>query len=393
MLTVVGGTYLETCQEPNWRELFGSGLRAALALSGNIPNVRFHSCIGSDFIRTAEAICASYDVAATFQVIPQTVEFNYHHPLAQPVVYPDVFSLSKVALPEINADIILLYGMAEATVQVTADYVVYDPQNRAPFRNAGATARHLALVLNQTEALLLANMTPGTDLSEAGKSLLVSEGAEVVVIKNGAHGAWVIEPSGVQRIPLFKTPAVWSIGSGDVFSAIFAWKWAIEKLPAAESALWASRFTAHYCQRKGMPLPLPATPSTFEEASIQDAVRKVYLAGPFFTLAERWLINELRDKLLDFGNVVFSPLHDVGFGPAATVVAADLAGLNEADVVVAVATGLDPGTIFEVGYARALNKRVVVLAENVPESNLTMLIGSACEMTADFASAVYKASW
>ena len=32
MIHVAGGTYLEFCREPHWYELFGSGLRASLAL-------------------------------------------------------------------------------------------------------------------------------------------------------------------------------------------------------------------------------------------------------------------------------------------------------------------------------------------------------------------------
>ena len=110
-------------------------------------------------------------------------------------------------------------------------------------------------------------------------------------------------------------------------------------------------------------------------------------------MAERWLINELRDKLLEFGNRVFSPFHEVGNGLPHEVVAPDIAGIREADVVLAVATGLDAGTIFEVGFARALGKRVVVFAENTTEHDLTMLIGTDCEITDDFATAIYSTSW
>ncbi len=393
MLTIVGGTYLEVCQEPYWNQLYGSGLRAAVALSGNVPSIDFLSCIGEDFIQAAEGTCAAFGIVASFTPIPRTVSFRYHHPLAQPFVYPDVFNLAKVTMPDVEAETILLYGLAEAQVQVKGNYVVYDPQNRVPFRNSGATADHLALVLNRTESLLLSGLSTDTNLVEVGQALLKSEGAEVVVIKNGAHGAWVIESTDSHWIPLFKTPSVWSVGSGDIFSAVFAWKWAIEKLPATEAAHWASRFTAHYCQRKEFSFPLPAAPALFEAANRTEKGRKVYLAGPFFTMAERWLTNELRDKLLEFGNAVFSPLHDVGHGPPNQVVGPDLEGIRNAEVMIAVATGLDAGTLFEIGYAKALGKRVIVLAENTAEADLTMLIGTGCEITADFTTAVYQASW
>src|SRR3546814_19719315 len=74
---------------------------------------------------------------------------------------------------------------------------------------------------------------------------------------------------------------------------------------------------------------------------------KVYLAAPFFDLAQRWLFEEARSNLLDMGAQVFSPVHEVGPGPASIVAPEDIAGLEAADVVFAVLNGVDPGTIFE----------------------------------------------
>lgn len=392
MLTIVGGTYLELCQEPHWAELYGSGFRAAAALAGNVPNIQFHSCVGKDFAAVAASNATAYGFTADFRQIPKTVEFSYHHPLAPPFIHPvSVLSQPKTQLPTVTADTILVYGQIEASIPVAGNYVIYDPQNHIPWRNTNSTAKHLALVLNRNEALLLSGLKDEEDLTKVGASLLTSEKAEVVIIKNGSQGAWVIEHSGAQLVPVFKTSSVWSIGSGDIFSAVFAWKWAVEKLPVPAAARLASQYTAHFCQSKV--LPLPAQPASLEALQPKPASQLVYLAGPFFTMAERWLINELRDKLLEFGNRVFSPLHDVGTGTPHQVVGPDIAGIRQADVVLAVATGLDAGTIFEIGFARALEKRVVVLAENTTEHDLTMLIGTDCEITNDFTTAVYRTSW
>lgn len=392
MLTIVGGTYLELCQEPAWAELYGSGLRAAAALAGNVPSISFHSCVGKDFIATAEFNATAYGFTADFKQIRETVRFSYHHPLAQPFIHPaSILDQPKIQLPTITADTILVYGQVEASVPVVGGYVVYDPQNHVPWRDTHSTAEHLALVLNRNEALLLSGLEDENDLIKVGTTLLANEKAEVVIIKNGSQGAWVVEQSGTQLVPVFKTSSVWSIGSGDIFSAVFAWKWAVEKLPAPTAARLASQYTAHFCQYKV--LPLPAQPSALEALQPKPVGQLVYLAGPFFTMAERWLINELRNKLLEFGNRVFSPLHDVGEGPPHQVVAPDIAGIREADVILAVATGLDTGTIFEIGFARALEKRVVVFAENTTEHDLTMLIGTDCEITNDFTTAVYRTSW
>jgi nucleoside 2-deoxyribosyltransferase len=75
------------------------------------------------------------------------------------------------------------------------------------------------------------------------------------------------------------------------------------------------------------------------------------------------------------------------------VVAPDLDGIARAEVVLAVVSGLDAGTLFEIGYAKALGKRVVIYSENVSENDLTMMIGSNCEIIEDFSTVVYQTSW
>lgn len=53
----------------------------------------------------------------------------------------------------------------------------------------------------------------------------------------------------------------------------------------------------------------------------------------------------------------------------------------------------DVGTIFEIGYAIAKDKKVVVYAPNSKTRDLTMMIGSHCEIEEDFTTAIYKACW
>jgi nucleoside 2-deoxyribosyltransferase len=125
----------------------------------------------------------------------------------------------------------------------------------------------------------------------------------------------------------------------------------------------------------------------------------VYIAAPFFTIAERWMVRETRNALHDCGATVFSPLHDVDVKNNRSkltdreIASLDLKGLEDSDVIFAVANGIDPGTLFEVGYGIAKGKRVIVLVENINPNDLTMLSGTGCEIVSDFATAVYKASW
>ncbi|MDO7849941.1 PfkB family carbohydrate kinase [Hymenobacter sp. M29] len=391
-LTIVGGTYLELCIEPESQELYGSGMRAAAALSRNVTQLKFISCVGQDYVEVANSVANAFGFQASFEVIDSTVSFTYYHPLSTPVIYPEsALAEEKFLMQPIKAEALLVYGQIEAKVFVEGNYVVYDPQNHVPWRETGSKANHLALVLNSNEAYLLSGLSKSADLESVGKFLLEKENAEVVIIKNGSKGALSFDKREVCSIPLFKTDKVWPIGSGDIFSAAFAWQWMVEKKSAGEAARIASLCTAYYCQSRLLPLPLELPVLQALPAKADGQI--VYLAGPFFTIAERWLINELRDKLTEFGNRVFSPMHDVGPGTPHDVVKPDLDGITQSSVVLAVASGLDAGTLFEIGYARALGKRVVVYAENTTEHDLTMMIGSDCEIVEDFSTAIYQTSW
>lgn len=91
---------------------------------------------------------------------------------------------------------------------------------------------------------------------------------------------------------------------------------------------------------------------------------------------------------------VFSPLHEVGTGgSAAEIASADLDGLQQCGAVLALLDGIDPGTVFEVGYARATGKNVVGLAEHLPDYQRTMFEGTHCRLTSDFTTALYMTAW
>lgn len=143
-----------------------------------------------------------------------------------------------------------------------------------------------------------------------------------------------------------------------------------------------------------MALPVPS-PNTLKRESVP--VKAVgghaYLAGPFFTMSQRWLVEEVRRGLRDVGLNVFSPLHDVGRGPASEVAPADLEKLEESDVVFAIMDGLDSGTVFEVGYARALKKPVYALAQETSIEDLKMIEGSGCHVHTDLVTALHHLAW
>lgn len=90
---------------------------------------------------------------------------------------------------------------------------------------------------------------------------------------------------------------------------------------------------------------------------------------------------------------MFSPYHDVGHGSAEDVVPLDLEGINDADLIFAVGDGMDPGTVYEIGYARAKGKPVVVYCENESDENKKMMGGSDCLLCDDYVSSIYQTLW
>ena len=61
--------------------------------------------------------------------------------------------------------------------------------------------------------------------------------------------------------------------------------------------------------------------------------------------------------------------------------------------MLAILDGLDSGTLFEVGYARAKGIPVVAVAEDVPPRMLTMIEGSGCDVVQDLTTAIYRTCW
>lgn len=395
MLTIVGGTYIENCMEPEYSELFGSGLRAATALSGKGFPITYRTCICDSLREELNLKSKTFSFNTQTTLINSPISFSYYHPLSPPFLSVGNNNIDlPVSMDFFEVDNVLYYGLVEANAKFKSKFVVYDPQNHRPFSSTGSTTENLALVLNRKEAKMISGADESTALLEMGKQILLSEDAKVVIIKNGAKGALVIEATQHHLIPVFQTTKVWPIGSGDIFSAVFAWKWMIEKKSARESALLASKFTAKFCQTQQIPLSDELLPD--KELVVENQVKKIYLAGPFFTMEQRWLINEARSILLEFGNDVFSPFHDVGIGhfeDSRKIALLDLEALKRSDVVFAIGSGLDAGTLYEIGFARSLNKRVVIFVENVKNEDLTMLAGTDCEIVHDFSTAIYKVSW
>jgi len=392
-ITIVGGVYHERCIWPDWDQVFGSGGRAAAALSGLVDKLTLRTYARDD---TAERFKAYAVGAYRFEFEPtradQTVSFEYVHSLSIPTIRPAPPLIRQNEPISVSDDVVLRFGFMEGSGRVDAKCCVYDPQSAfapRPFAENGSRADRLAIVANRGEVLALGRRP---DLIESARALL-ADGAEVVVVKSGAAGAYVVDSTNATSVPAYQTEQVWTLGSGDVFAAMFAAAWGVRNAKPVEAAKVASRAVAEYAN--SMALPCPSLPdlekSLLPEAQAFDG--EAYLAGPFFTISQRWLIDEARRCLSELGMKVFSPVHDIGHGPAETIAPADLAALDKCDVVFAILDGIDSGTVFEIGHARARGKPVYVLAQTVSEEDLKMVVGSGCQVFDDFVTAIHHTAW
>jgi nucleoside 2-deoxyribosyltransferase len=373
--------------------VYGSGGRAAAALSAAISDLRLLTYRAASLADAEASLRAAYGIEIEGPSIPQEIAFDYFHSLAVPRITPRPDAISQHDPLIVEDDVVLRFGMLEGTARVNARIAVYDPQSAfdpRPFEENGSKADRLALILNRLETRRLSGED---DPRKALDILLDRREAEVVVLKMGGHGAVVATGEERFAVPAYRSDTVFKIGSGDVFSAAFTQFWAVEGRSPAEAAHLASRATSRYVDTRSLPIASATEIEATEAVALRPGNGCIYIAAPFFNLAERWIVEEVRTQLLTMGVPVFSPLHDVGEGPGELVAPLDLEGLDECQAVLAILNGSDAGTVFEVGYAIARGIPVVALAQNMRPEDLKMPTGSGCRVVDDIVSAIYHAIW
>lgn len=386
-MIVVGGSYSEGCMRPDDRRLRGSGLRAAIALRRVVPDVVLQTSVSDSEALEFDAVTGAFGIKA--HVVPRDspVTFNYFTPLSPPAIDGmDARLLGPISAAD---DVVLRFGMLERDQQVdlSCTTLVLDPQGETRALPSGQPRpRRLAIVANEREIRRLGG---SVDTTRAAGLLLETTNSQAIVVKSGARGARVLTSKGEVLVGPRPTQRVHPIGSGDVFSAAFAWAFGIKGADAVEAARLASAYTSQVVSS----VDEPALADEFAPALGEfSEAPTVYLASPFFGLGQEWLVDLVRHALVDLGAVPFSPLHDVGRG-GPEVAQKDLDGIDRSAAVLALVDGLDVGTIFEIGYAVRCGKPVVAYLDPQRSEDLTMLVGSGVEITDDLSTAVYRSVW
>lgn len=393
MTTVAGGLYVERCIEPRWDDAYGSGGRAAAALSAAVPGIKLMTYRSAELADAEASLKSAYGIEIQGPASPQEIAFDYFHSLATPRITPRPDAIAKQDSFYVDDDVVLRFGMLEGGARVRARTAVYDPQSAfdpRPFTENGSVAERVALILNRLEARRFS----GEDDPERGVGVLLERGeADVIVLKMGGHGALVSTKEGRWTVPAYRSESVFKIGSGDVFSAAFTQFWAIEGRSPAEAADLASRATSQYVNTRSLPIATADELLAINAEAVTPGNGRIYIAAPFFNLAERWIVEEVRNQLTMMHVPVFSPLHDVGEGPGEIVAPLDLKGLDDCQAVLAILNGVDAGTVFEVGYAIARGIPVVALAQNMRPEDVKMPAGTGCRIVGDLVSAIYHSVW
>lgn len=394
-MIILGGAYNEINEFAGSDVIYGSGVRAIdtiLELDKDI-DIDFYTCCRT-FARILKVRYASNSNLQWHITDSKDVLFYYIHPFNLSCISPrpDYFVQDRKVL-NVEGDDVLVFGMLEADFRIKANRAVYDPQTSVRpvlFSTTGSQVENLVYILNVHEAKVLTGME---EIDAQAKYLFETENCRCVVIKNGAKGAYVYDNSvdSKYNIPVYRTPKVSCIGTGDVFSASFSYFW-FKGHSVEEAASLSSKLVACYAASGTTKNLLMELKNFSYPELIPQRKGQVYLAGPFFSFSERWLICEFYKALSQENVSLFSPLHNVGIGGAETV-EPDIIGLEDSNVMLAIADGLDPGTMFEVGYAIKKGIPVVVFNSCEHSNDLQMMSGTGCEIVSDFATAVYKTIW
>jgi len=117
---------------------------------------------------------------------------------------------------------------------------------------------------------------------------------------------------------------------------------------------------------------------------------KVYLAGPFFTQEQAIVIRRIEAILADLKIECFSPSRDQpqfrhDAAPeekcrlSREIYAGNLQAIRNGDLMLACIDDFDPGTIWEMGYARGLFAAYRIIAFTTQHHGLNLMLAESCD--------------
>lgn len=394
MINVIGGIYREIDYDDISVEIYGSGFRGVKFLLENKCNIRFHTAGNQDIMFYLRENQKVYDnFSFNCYEYNEIITFKYSFSLDQPTIFPNLLNIAKVNPINVISENIIAFGMLEAEYLITGSKIVYDPQTSIKpnkFSEIG-TADELVYILNRDEAVSIASTTR---IDEIKNYFFNKENVKAFIIKDGPFGAILYLKESEVRIPSYITNNVQKIGSGDIFTSSFGYYWMEKCLSIEESAIYASKSTAIYCDKKVYVDTTSLNDFEYEEYEVRDLTEKqVYLASPFFTISELILVDKIRSAFMSFGIKVFSPFHDIGLGDDITIAKKDFEGIEQSDIIFCVLDYFDSGTLIESGYALAKEKKIIGYHRTCDENKLLMLQPAKINYFNHLTTAIYHTIW
>jgi sugar/nucleoside kinase (ribokinase family)/nucleoside 2-deoxyribosyltransferase len=394
-LVVIGGIFREQTPGADGvsdRRIGGSGYVAALTASALGAKVALVSFVGEDDSRAALAALQRADVdTSAVQVLPGASGIFAFEDIAdrqapRPSYRPsESFPDREPASDLPKAAVVLAFGFPDFDcLEWIRDALepggtfLWDRQgwlsrNIEPLALEELPARQRIYLANLQEMLEATNRSSYKDgLSEP------AAGFDVTVIKCGRWGTIVVDGTTlVSLVPAFLAETRSVIGSGDTFAGAFAAQ-LVEGGDLPDAAYIGAAAASLVIERQSNvpPRGLSAAVAAVRNSRARRFVnpvtlekRRIYLAGPWFSVAESMLVSELESALSNLGVAVISPRRDIGeLGPRSTTAEVldigqrDFEAIDTCDLLVALLDGDDPGTLIEVGYAAHAKTPIVALA-------------------------------
>lgn len=394
MIIVIGGTYREIEYDDISLEIFGSGFRSSKFLLENNCEVKFYTSGNSDvlnFLKENKKVYKNFSFQC--QDYHEFITFKYCFSLDQPSIFPNLLNITKTEELSVQAQNIVAFGMLETEFKLDGNKIIYDPQTSIKpikFSQIG-TANELIYIVNKKEAEALAS---SKQIDEIKDFFFITEGTKAFIIKNGPFGATLYTEDGEINVPAYITKNVHKIGSGDIFTSSFAYYWMEKGMSISDAVLFASKSTASFCDKKVYIDSSKPGFSDYKVFKYKDiSSKQVYLASPFFSIADLILIDKVRSAFLDFGVNVFSPFHDIGIGNEIAIARKDLDGINNSEIIFLILDNLDSGTLVEAGYSFAKEKKMIGYQRTCNDSDILMLKPSEMKIFNHITTAIYHTIW
>lgn len=387
-MIVVGGTYLEECDWPEWQRIMGSGVRAALAVSEVSPGSELYTYV-DDVARSDLAITMTErGIKTHVRKRREPIVFYYKHPLTSPPEQePDEWRSKSARVWTIQGDTVLAFRLLESKVLVNADRAVFEISPRDEEIARGKIGS-LALIAAEDE-LPDTTSDAAESFRDVAARLMAAHNADLMIVRRRAGGGVLFDGELEHAVPAYVARQWFKIGAGNVFCAMFAHYWGEKKMNPLRAAELASRSSAYYAGELAIPMvaegSLPAM-ETFDPS----IPCKIFIASPCASMAQQWLLNQAIESLEHLGVTTVSA-YDLGLD-GVPLEGGDIGRvLDDCDAVLVLAEGADIASALAVGLARVRHLPIVVLAEDSKKARLDLWHGTHCEIARDFATSVYRA--